>query len=86
MSIVPPSDYPERVRLALDALPGTDADRARALGVDRSTILRWRTGEVAPSRPQALAEPLGVDVALLVYGPTARLRVMLAARAAEVGP
>ena len=81
MSIVPPSDYPGRVRLALDALPGTDADRARALGVDRSTILRWRTGEVAPSsdarrtargRLSSTGRPLDA--------------VMLAARAAEVGP
>lgn len=86
--ITPPSDYSERVRLALDAIPGcsSDADRAILLSVSGPTVSRWRTGESVPTSPEPLADVVGVPVALLVYGPTDRLRVMLAARSAELLP
>lgn len=81
----PKEDYTLRVVLCLDTLPGKDLDRAVLLNVDPSQVCRWRKGQ-AVGDPQALADAAGVDVGLLVFGPTTRLKVLLQKAEAERKP
>jgi transcriptional regulator with XRE-family HTH domain len=52
-------------------------DIAAACGVHESTVSRWRNGLTVPSDPATLARLARVDLGLLVYGPTERLRAAL---------
>ena len=78
VTIRAPAGYGERVRAALESLPGTVTARAAALGTSRVSAHRWIAGDGGPADPGPLAELAGVPEALLVYGPTHQLRVELA--------
>lgn len=71
-----------RIELTLRAAPGTVSDIASTLGVHRSTLHRWASGQVEPTtqQVQALAALAGVDPALVHYGPTPVLRSTLPPR------
>ena len=77
-SLARPPGYQERVKLVLDTFSDHKiADLAADLGVAASQVSRWRSGETVPSDPATLARLAGVDLALMVYGPTADLRAAL---------
>ena len=77
-SLARPSGYAERVKLVLDTFSDHKlGDLAADLGVAPSQVSRWRHGETVPSDPATLARLAGVDLALLVYGPTADLRAAM---------
>ncbi len=72
-----PDGYSERVRLALESLPGSNAEKGRRLGVHYTQIGRWVNGSGHCSNPVPLADAVNVHPGVLVYGPTAALRVQL---------
>ena len=77
-SIEKPDGYQERVRLVLRALADmSGVELAAACGVSEATVSRWRSSTTVPSDPATLARLARVDLALMVYGPTERLRVAL---------
>lgn len=78
-SIARPPDYAERVYLVLTHLLSSMdvADVATACGVHESSVSRWRSRRTVPSDPATLARLARVDLGLLVYGPTERLRAAL---------
>lgn len=65
--------------LVLAAIPGNASERASKVGVHRSTLHRWTTGVSAPREEEweRLAKLVGVDLAVLRYGPTPVLRSLL---------
>ena len=73
---------PLHLRLALDALPGNVSEKAAKLGVHRTTLHRWCSGESAPREEQlaVLASLVGVPAAAIRYGPTPYLRSLLPPR------
>ena len=77
-SLSRPDGYADRVALALAVLSGMSiAELAKAFGRDETTVWRWRSGKTVPSDPATLARLVRVDLGLLVYGPTERLRAAL---------
>ena len=77
-SLEKPPGYQERVKLVLGSLGKMKgAALADACSVSEGTISKWRNGGAVPSDPATLARLARVDLGLLVYGPTDRLRMAL---------
>jgi len=67
-AIAPPPSFADTLRQLMDAAGVTGSDLARALGSNKTSVSRWRTGEDLP-RPMfvvRIAQHLGVEPARLL--------------------
>lgn len=64
VALVGKGSWPAAVNIAIDSARLTQADLARELGVTRSTVMRWASGEAEPL-PEATGELLDALVAAI---------------------